>query len=58
MRNTYWFGSDGDGVRRLDGKSILRFTTKDGSCNDHIRQILEDEAGNVYFNMTESRCII
>jgi ligand-binding sensor domain-containing protein len=44
-RNTHWFGSEGDGVCRDDGRSIIRFTTKDGLCNDHIRQILEDDSG-------------
>jgi hypothetical protein len=46
----YWFGSDGNGVYRYDGRNILRYTTQHGLCNDHIRQILEDESGNLYFN--------
>ncbi len=49
-KNTYWFGSDGEGVYRVDGRDILRYTTQDGLCNDHIRQILEDESGSIYFN--------
>ncbi len=49
-RNTYWFGSDGQGVYRVDGKNIVRYTTKDGLSNDHIRQILEDGSGSLYFN--------
>ena len=47
---TRWFGSDGQGVYRVDGSTIVRYTTEDGLCNDHIRQILEDGAGNLYFN--------
>jgi ligand-binding sensor domain-containing protein len=49
-KNTYWFGSDGEGVYRYDGHTVLRYTTQHGLCNDHIRQILEDESGNIYFN--------
>jgi len=49
-RNICWFGSDGQGVYRFDGKTIVRYTTGDGLSNDHIRQILEDGAGNLYFN--------
>jgi ligand-binding sensor domain-containing protein len=49
-KGSHWFGSDGHGVYRDDGRNITRFTTEDGLCNDHIRQIQEDEAGNVYFN--------
>lgn len=37
--DNYWFGSDGNGVFRFDGKVITRFTTKDGLAHDHIRGI-------------------
>ena len=49
-KNNYWFGSDGEGVFRYDGKTILNFNTKHGLCDDRIRQILEDEFGNMYFS--------
>lgn len=49
-KNNYWFGSNGEGVFRFDGKTILNFTTKDGLCSDSIRQIQEDESGNMYFS--------
>jgi ligand-binding sensor domain-containing protein len=47
-KNTYWFGSDGQGVYRYDGKTLVRFTTKDGLPNDRIREFQEDKAGNLY----------
>jgi ligand-binding sensor domain-containing protein len=47
--NDYWFGSDGQGVFRYDGKTIVHFTTKDGLCNNRIREIKEDKSGNIYF---------
>ena len=50
QKGTRWFGSDGQGVYRVDGTTIVRYTTKDGLCNDHIRQILEDGSGNLFFN--------
>jgi ligand-binding sensor domain-containing protein len=43
-KNNYWFGSDGHGVFRFDGKpggTITQFTTKDGLSNDQIRGIQE-----------------
>ena len=46
--NHYWFGSDGQGVYRYDGKTILRFSTKDGLSNDRIRGIQEDKLGNIF----------
>lgn len=48
--NNYWFGSNGEGVFWYDGKTILNFTTKNGLCNDSIRQIQEDKSGNMYFS--------
>ena len=49
-RNNYWFGSNGEGVYRYDGKVITRFSTKDGLSSDSIRQIQEDNFGNIYFS--------
>jgi ligand-binding sensor domain-containing protein len=49
-KNNYWFGSNGEGVYRFDGKTIVNFTSKDGLCNDSIRQIQEDKFGNVFFS--------
>lgn len=37
--NKHWFGSDGRGVCRFDGKTITRFTTKDGLGHDQVRGI-------------------
>lgn len=37
--NNHWFGSDGHGVCRFDGKTITRFTTKDGLSHDQVRGI-------------------
>jgi ligand-binding sensor domain-containing protein len=49
-KNNYWFGSNGEGVYRYDGINIVNFTTKDGLCNDSIRQIQEDKFGNIFFS--------
>jgi ligand-binding sensor domain-containing protein len=49
-KDNYWFGSNGEGVYRYDGKTIVNFTTKDGLCNDSIRQIQEDKFGNIFFS--------
>lgn len=48
-KNNFWFGSDGQGVYRFDGKTILHYSTKHGLPNAHIREIKEDNVGNVYF---------
>ncbi len=49
-KNNYWFGSNGEGVFRYDGKTIVNFTTNDGLSNDSIRQIQEDQFGNIFFS--------
>ncbi|MBK9733277.1 MAG: hypothetical protein IPO83_18650 [Chitinophagaceae bacterium] len=46
--NNYWFGSDGQGVYRYDGKTIIHFSSKDGLCNNRVREILEDPSGNIF----------
>ena len=47
--NNYWFGSDGQGVYHYDGTTIIHFATKDGLCNNRIRQIQQDKSGNIFF---------
>lgn len=48
--NNYWFGSDGEGLYRFDGKNLEHFTTKDGLYDNRIGKIQEDKMGNIYFN--------
>ena len=48
-KDNYWFGSDGKGVYRFDGKTIVHYSTKDGLGNERIREIKEDKAGNILF---------
>lgn len=49
-KNNYWFGTDGEGVYRYDGKKITLFTNKDGLFHNQVRAIQEDKAGNIYFS--------
>jgi ligand-binding sensor domain-containing protein len=46
--SAYWFGSDGQGVYRYDGKELLRFTTEQGLTSDRVRGIQEDRSGNIF----------
>jgi ligand-binding sensor domain-containing protein len=43
-----WFGSNGEGVYRFDGKSFTNFTEDDGLDNNIVYSILEDNAGNIW----------
>ncbi|MFT3882657.1 MAG: two-component regulator propeller domain-containing protein [Gemmatales bacterium] len=46
--NHYWFGSDGQGLYRYDGKVITHFTTSDGLSDNRIRAIQQDKSGNLF----------
>lgn len=52
----YWFGSDGEGAYRYDGKTIVNYTTADGLSGLKIRGILEDKAANVFFTAEGGIC--
>jgi len=45
----YWFGGHTGGAFRYDGKTVTRFTKKDGLSGDSIRGIQEDKSGNLFF---------
>ncbi len=44
-----WFGTQGGGVSRYDGKSFTIFTTGHGLANNTVWSILEDQSGNIWF---------
>jgi ligand-binding sensor domain-containing protein len=43
-----WFGSNGEGLYRYDGKTFTNFTTKDGLDNNIVYSILEDKTGDIW----------
>jgi ligand-binding sensor domain-containing protein len=43
-----WFGSDGQGIYRADGTSLVRFTTDHGLAGNNVRAIQEDRSGNIF----------
>lgn len=49
----YWFGSNGDGAYRYDGKTITRYTTRDGLPGDDVRGFQEDANGLLYIESTK-----
>ena len=51
-KGSLWFGSNGKGIYRYNGKSLEQFTVKDGLAGDQIRGIEEDHKGNLFFNTT------
>ncbi len=43
-----WFGTNGEGLFRYNGKIFTHFNRKDGLDNDIVYSILEDNAGNIW----------
>ncbi len=48
-RGNYWFGTNGSGVYRYDGKTLTAYTTKDGLANNQVLSIQEDDSGTIWF---------
>lgn len=44
----YWFGSNGQGLYKYNGNTLIQMTTKDGLIDNQIRGIQEDKQGNLY----------
>ena len=44
-----WFGTEGAGVTRYDGKSSVTFTADEGLVNNAVAFITEDKKGNIWF---------
>ncbi|MCU0348645.1 MAG: hypothetical protein MUC59_17030 [Saprospiraceae bacterium] len=48
-KNNLWFASNGDGVYKYDGKTILRFNEKQGLCSDFAWNVQEGKDGDIWF---------
>jgi ligand-binding sensor domain-containing protein/class 3 adenylate cyclase len=44
-----WFGTQGGGVSKYDGKSFTNFTTAQGLADNFVLSITEDKSGNLWF---------
>jgi ligand-binding sensor domain-containing protein/signal transduction histidine kinase len=44
-----WFGTQGGGASRYDGKSFTTFTTTQGLRDNSVTSLLQDKAGNIWF---------
>lgn len=44
-----WFGTQGAGVCKYNGKSFITYTTEQGLPDNSILDILEDRSGNIWF---------
>lgn len=55
-KGSYWFGTNGQGVYKYDGTSLIQLTEKDGLCSNHVSAIQEDTSGNLWFSTSKGLC--
>jgi len=48
-RGNLWFGTNGGGISRYDGKAFVNYTTEQGLGNNGVNCMLQDESGNLWF---------
>ncbi|MFN7493847.1 MAG: two-component regulator propeller domain-containing protein [Cyclobacteriaceae bacterium] len=48
-KGNYWFGTNGNGIIRYDGKTLETITHEGKRLNNVVREIVEDKAGNIWF---------
>ena len=53
-KGNLWFGRDGYGACKFDGRSFTHFTKKDGLCSNNVASIVEDAQGNIWFGSITS----
>lgn len=48
----HWFGSNGNGLYKYDGKRVTHYTEADGLVGLQVRDIKEDKRGNLFVSTT------
>ena len=48
-RGNLWFGTDGGGISRYDGRYFTHYTIREGLSSDVVVCMLEDRKGNLWF---------
>ncbi len=52
-KGNLWFGTNGNGIARYDGKNLNYFTTNDGLPSDRVTGIIEDSNGIFWLHTGE-----
>lgn len=48
VEGNIWFGRDGYGASKFNGKSFVHFTTKEGLNSNNVQSIVPDNEGNIW----------
>jgi len=52
-KGNYWFGTNGDGIIRYDGKTLETMTIEGINPGMRVMEIVEDKAGNIWFGTSD-----
>jgi len=52
----YWFASNGEGVYRYDGRTLIHITEDDGLCSNFVLTVQQDINGNLWFSTRDGIC--
>jgi len=55
-KNNFWFATNGEGVFKYDGKTIIQFTDKHGLCSNFVWNVQEGKDGNMWFKTRDAIC--
>src|SRR6218665_398174 len=55
-KNNLWFASNGEGVFKYDGRTILQFTEKQGLCSNYVWNVMEGKDGKIWFKTGDGVC--
>lgn len=57
-KKNLWFASDGEGLFKYDGKTVLQLTDKDGLCGNNVRLIQQDKDGTMIITTGNGVCLL
>lgn len=55
-KNNFWFATDGEGVFKYDGKTLIQITDKHGLCSKFVWYIQESKDGTLWFKTRDGIC--
>lgn len=55
-KNNYWFATNGEGVFKYVGNTLLQFTDKHGLCSNFVWYVRESEDGTLWLKTRDGVC--
>jgi ligand-binding sensor domain-containing protein len=55
-RNNFWFATNGEGVFKYDGKTMIQYKDKHGLCSNFVWNVQEGKDGKLMFKTKDAIC--